>query len=43
VRTFGVDDKTLYFQKEEVQTVKFVNLSIIQKMKENHELVERLS
>ncbi len=41
LRTSGVDDKTLYFQKEEVQAVKFVDLSTIQKMIENQELVER--
>lgn len=41
LRTSGVDDKTLYFQKEEVQAVKFVNLSTLQNMIENHELVER--
>lgn len=41
LRTSGVDDKTLYFQKEEVQAVKFANLSTLQKMIENNELVER--
>lgn len=41
LRTSGVDDKTLYFQKEEVQAVKFVDLQTIQKMIENNELVER--
>lgn len=41
LRTSGVDDKTLYFQKEEVQAVKFVNLSTLQKLIENNELVER--
>lgn len=41
LRTSGVDDKTLCFQKEEVQAVKFVDLASIQKMIENHELVER--
>ncbi len=41
LRTSGVDDKTLYFQKDEVQNVKFVDLVTIQKMIENHELVER--
>ena len=41
LRTSGVDDKTLYFQKEEVQAVKFGDLSIMQKMIEKHELVER--
>lgn len=41
LRTSGIDDKTLYFQQEEVQAVKFVDLATIQKMIENHELVER--
>lgn len=41
LRTAGVDDKTLHFQKEEVQSVKFMDLSAIQKMIENKELVER--
>ncbi len=41
LRTTGVDDKTLYFQKDEVQAVKFLDLSTIQKMIENHEIVER--
>lgn len=41
LRTSGVDDKTLFFQKEEVQAVKFVDLTSIQKMIENNELVER--
>lgn len=41
LRTPNLDDKILYFQKEEVQAVKFVDLSTIQKMIENKELVER--
>ncbi len=41
LRTMGVDDKTLYFQPEEVQAVKFVDLSTLQKMIDNHEIVER--
>lgn len=41
LRTAGVDDKTLYFQESEVQAVKFVDILTIQKMNENHELVER--
>lgn len=41
LRTSGLDDKTIYFQKEEVQAVKFVDLSELQKMIENNELVER--
>lgn len=39
--TSGIDDKTLYFQKEEVQAVKFVDLPQIQKMMEEHVIVER--
>lgn len=41
LRTTGVDAETLYFQKSEVQAVKFVDLATIQKMEENNELVER--
>ncbi len=41
LRTSGIDDKTLYFQKEEVQAVKFVDLPQIQKMMEEHVIVER--
>lgn len=41
LRTSGVDDRTLYFQQDEVQAVKFVDLSTMQKMIENHELIER--
>lgn len=41
LRTSGVDDKTLYFQNEEVQAVKFVDLTTIQNMIDNNELVER--
>lgn len=41
LRTSGIDDKTLYFQKEEVQKVKFVDLVDIQQMVDKHEIVER--
>lgn len=41
LRTSGIDDKTLYFQKEEVQAVKFVDCSDLQKMIENNEIVNR--
>ncbi len=41
LRTSGVDDKTLYFQKDEVQAIKFVNLSTLQNMIENNEVVDR--
>lgn len=41
LRTTGIDDKTLAFQKEEVQSVKFAQLSEVQKMLEEHELVKR--
>ena len=41
LRTCGVDDKTLFFQQEEVQAVKFVDLSTIQRMVEKNEIVDR--
>lgn len=41
LRTSGVDDKTLDFQTEEVQAVKFVNLNELQKMIDENKLVER--
>lgn len=41
LRTSGIDDKTLLFQTEEVQAVKFVDLNEIQKMIQNNEVVER--
>lgn len=41
LRTSGVDDKTLDFQTEEVQAVKFVNLNDLQKMIDENKLVEK--
>lgn len=41
LRTTGVDDKTLFFQEEEVQAVKFTSLIEIQQMREKGELVKR--
>lgn len=41
LRTTGIDEKTLYFQTEEVQAVKFVDLTELQKMTDNNDLVER--
>jgi len=41
LRTSGVDDKTLYFQRDEVQAVKFCNFADIQKMIDNDEIVQR--
>lgn len=41
LRTSGIDDKTLYFQTDEVQAVKFVDLTELQQMDERNELVER--
>lgn len=41
LREFGLDDKTIHFQKEEVQAVKFVDLTEIQQMEENNEIVKR--
>ena len=40
LREFGLDDRTIHFQKEEVQAVKFIELSEVQKMTENNQLVE---
>ena len=42
LRTKGVDDKTLYFQTDEVQAVKFVDLTEMQKMIDENVIVERL-
>lgn len=41
LREFGLDDKTIHFQKEEVQDVKFVDLNDIEQMQENNEIVQR--
>lgn len=41
LRVSGLDDRILRFQKEEVQAVRFCNLTSIQDMIDNHELVER--
>lgn len=41
LREFGLDDKTIHFQKEEVQAVKFVDLMELQQMEENNEIVPR--
>lgn len=41
LRTSGLDDKTLYFQESEVQAVKFVDLTELQRMIDHNELVER--
>ena len=41
LRTSGIDDKYLNFQKEEVQKVEFVNLVDVQKMIDEKKLVER--
>lgn len=41
LRTSGLDDKTLYFQESEVQAVKFVELTELEKKIENKEIVER--
>lgn len=40
LRTSGVDDKTLFFQRDEVQAVKFYNLTDIQKIPKD-KLVQR--
>ncbi len=41
LRTSGLDDKTLYFQESEVQAVKFVDLTELERMIANQEIVER--
>ena len=41
LREFGLDEKTIHFQKDEVQNVKFVDLQDIQQMQENNEIVSR--
>lgn len=41
LRVFGLDDKVLRFQKEEVQAVKFCDWYTIQNMIENKQIVER--
>lgn len=41
LRTTGVDDNTLNFQESEVQAVKFVDLTELQNMIDNKEIVDR--
>lgn len=41
LREFGLDDKTIHFQKEEVQAVKFVDFAELKQMEENNEIVQR--
>ncbi len=41
LRTTGLDDKTLHFQEDEVQDVKFVDLNDIQRMISQNETVDR--
>ena len=41
LRTAGLDDKTLNFQIEEVQEVKFVSLNELEKMIDENKMVER--
>lgn len=41
LRTSGLDDKVLYFQEDEVQAVKFVDLMEIQRLREKDEIVKR--
>lgn len=41
LRTAGLDDKTLYFQESEVQSVKFVDLTELQQLIEKKQIVER--
>ncbi len=41
LREFGLDDRTIYFQKEELQAVKFVDFEELKSMEERHILVSR--
>ena len=41
LREFGLDDKTIHFQKEEVQVVKFVDMMELKVMEENNKIVPR--
>jgi len=41
LRTSGLDDKTIYFKTEEVQAVKFVSLTELQKMIDENKIVDR--
>lgn len=41
LRTTGVDDKTLVFQTDEVQAVKFVDLGELRKLIDDKEIVQR--
>ncbi len=41
LRVFGLDDKILRFQKEEVQAVKFCDITTIQEMIDNDKIVSR--
>ncbi len=41
LREDGLDDRTIHFQKEEVQDVKFVDLIDLQRMEEDNEIVQR--
>ena len=41
LRQIGINENNIRFQKEEVQAIKFVNISTLNEMRENNELVER--
>ena len=41
LREIGLDDRTIHFQKEEVQAVKFVDLMEIRQMEETNQIVKR--
>ncbi len=41
LRQIGINENNIRFQKEEVQAIKFVNISTLNEMRENNKLVER--
>lgn len=41
LREFGLDDRTIHFQAEEVQDVKFMDLNEIEKLQKSSEMVQR--
>lgn len=41
LREYGLDDRTINFQVDEVQEVKFIDLIDLKKMEENNEIVSR--
>lgn len=41
LRQVGINEKNIRFQSSEVQAIKFVDITTLNKMRENNELVER--